>query len=202
LRPQRRRHEAEPDVVGPDLWFGIGGGVGAGIFVLTGQEARDAAGPAVVVSYAVSGLSVFCYTEFAVEIPVAGGSFAYLRVELGDLMAFVAVGNVLLEYCIGDTSYFATLLNHRPDEFRVHAGCLAAGRDRGGGDRGAVRVRGGEHQGLLPAQLRPLDRARGCDRVHPGGGTDPRAGVEPDVQLRAIRRARRALLRVHRGSTR
>ena len=44
--------------------------------MLTGQEARDAAGPAVVVSYAVSGvsamLSVFCYTEFAVEIPVAG----------------------------------------------------------------------------------------------------------------------------------
>jgi basic amino acid/polyamine antiporter, APA family len=58
------------------VWFGVGAVIGAGIFVLTGQEARDAAGPAVVVSYVVSGvsamLSVFCYTEFAVEIPVAG----------------------------------------------------------------------------------------------------------------------------------
>lgn len=58
------------------IWFGIGAVVGSGIFVLTGLEARDDAGPAVVLSYVVSGvsalLSVFCYTEFAVEIPVAG----------------------------------------------------------------------------------------------------------------------------------
>lgn len=58
------------------IWFGMGAVIGAGIFVLTGQEAHEHAGPAVVLSYAVSGLSallsVFCYTEFAVEIPVAG----------------------------------------------------------------------------------------------------------------------------------
>ncbi|KAI4988253.1 hypothetical protein ZWY2020_029883 [Hordeum vulgare] len=117
-------------------WFGVGAVIGAGIFVLTGQEAKEAAGPAVVLSYAVSGvsamLSVFCYTEFAIEIPVAGGSFAYLRVELGDFMAFIAAGNILLEYCIGGaavarswTSYFATLLNHHPNDFRIHATSLA-----------------------------------------------------------------------------
>ncbi|KAI3987495.1 hypothetical protein MKX01_017193 [Papaver californicum] len=75
--------------------------VGAEIFVLTGQEARNHAGPAIVVSYAISGLSallsVFCYTEFTVEIPVAGGSFSYLRIELGDCVAFIAAGNILLE---------------------------------------------------------------------------------------------------------
>jgi len=58
------------------MWFGIGSVVGSGIFVLTGLEARERAGPAVVLSFVVSGisalLSVFCYTEFAVEIPVAG----------------------------------------------------------------------------------------------------------------------------------
>ncbi|KAJ1294419.1 hypothetical protein BS78_01G144900 [Paspalum vaginatum] len=119
------------------MWFGVGAVIGAGIFVLTGQEANDVVGPAVVVSYIVSGvsamLSVFCYTEFAVEIPVAGGSFAYLRVELGDFMAFVAAGNILLEYCIGGaavarawTSYFATLLNHQPSDFRIHASSLSA----------------------------------------------------------------------------
>jgi APA family basic amino acid/polyamine antiporter len=53
-------------------------------------------------------------------------------VELGDFMAFVAAGNILLEYCIGGaavarswTSYFATLLNHHPNDFRVHAASLA-----------------------------------------------------------------------------
>ncbi|CAL9130232.1 unnamed protein product [Musa textilis] len=117
------------------IWFGIGAVIGAGIFVLTGQEARDSAGPAVILSYVVSGvsamLSVFCYTEFAVEIPVAGGSFAYLRVELGDFIAFIAAGNILLEYVIGGaavarswTSYFATLLNHHPNDFRIHAASL------------------------------------------------------------------------------
>ncbi|XP_060669249.1 cationic amino acid transporter 1-like [Ziziphus jujuba] len=120
------------------IWFGIGAVIGAGIFVLTGIEAKKEAGPAVVLSYVVSGvsamLSVFCYTEFAVEIPVAGGSFAYLRVELGDFMAFIAAGNILLEYVVGGaavarswTSYFATLCNRKPDDFRVVVGGLAQG---------------------------------------------------------------------------
>lgn len=73
----RSSHQMKKTLNGWDLiWFGIGAVVGSGIFVLTGLEAREEAGPAVVLSYAVSGisalLSVFCYTEFAVEIPVAG----------------------------------------------------------------------------------------------------------------------------------
>ncbi|KAJ9558070.1 hypothetical protein OSB04_012684 [Centaurea solstitialis] len=118
------------------IWFGMGAVIGAGIFVLTGLEARDDAGPAVVLSFVVSGasalMSVFCYTEFAVEIPVAGGSFAYLRVELGDFVAFIAAGNILLEYVIGGaavarswTSYFASLCNYEADDFRITAHGLA-----------------------------------------------------------------------------
>jgi len=73
----RSSHQMKKTLNGWDLiWFGIGAVVGSGIFVLTGLGAREEAGPAVVLSYAVSGisalLSVFCYTEFAVEIPVAG----------------------------------------------------------------------------------------------------------------------------------
>ncbi|XP_010260734.1 PREDICTED: cationic amino acid transporter 5-like [Nelumbo nucifera] len=113
------------------IWFGFGSVIGAGIFVLTGQEARYHAGPAIVLSYVASGisalLSVFCYTEFAVEIPVAGGSFAYMRVELGDFAAFIAAGNLLLESIVGGaavarawTSYFATLLNRHPNSLRIH----------------------------------------------------------------------------------
>ncbi|KAF9621316.1 hypothetical protein IFM89_019402 [Coptis chinensis] len=112
------------------LWFGFGSHIGAGIFVLTGQEAHNHAGPAIVLSYVASGfsamLSVFCYTEFAVEIPAAGGSFAYLRVELGDFAAFIAAGNILLESVVGGaavarawTSYFSTLLNRPTNSLRI-----------------------------------------------------------------------------------
>ncbi|KAI4332075.1 hypothetical protein L6164_017014 [Bauhinia variegata] len=112
------------------IWFGFGAVIGAGIFVLTGKEANKHAGAAIVLSYVVSGisamLSVFCYTEFSVEIPVAGGSFAYLRIELGDFVAFITAGNILLESIVGGagvarawTSYFATLLDRKPDSLRI-----------------------------------------------------------------------------------
>ncbi|KVI08432.1 cationic amino acid transporter 5 [Cynara cardunculus var. scolymus] len=112
------------------MWFGFGAVIGAGIFVLTGQEARNNAGPAIVLSYVASGvsamLSVFCYTEFAIEIPVAGGSFAYLRVELGDFAAFITAGNILLECILGGaavarswTSYFTTLINRESNSLRI-----------------------------------------------------------------------------------
>lgn len=112
-------------------WFGFGSVIGAGIFVISGQEMKDHAGPAIVLSYVASGisamLSVFCYTEFAVEIPVAGGSFAYLRIELGDFVAFITAGNILLESIVGSaavarawTSYFTTLLNRPSNSLRIH----------------------------------------------------------------------------------
>jgi len=77
------------------VWFGVGAVIGAGIFVLTGQEARDTVGPAVVVSYVVSGfsamLSVFCYTEFAVEIPVAGTSSIIFHMHIRSTMMTVSL---------------------------------------------------------------------------------------------------------------
>lgn len=46
-------------------------------------------------------------------------------------MAFIAAGNIILEYVISGaalsrswTSYFATLLNHKPNDFRVHVSSL------------------------------------------------------------------------------
>nr|GMD03178.1 cationic amino acid transporter 1-like [Ipomoea batatas] len=135
----RSQHEMKRNLNWWDLiWFGMGAVIGAGVFVLTGQEANQHAGPAVVLSYAVSGLSamlsVFCYTEFAVEIPVAGGSFAYLRIELGDFVAFIAAGNILLECVIGGaavarswTYNLATLFNKDPDSFLIKANGLKEG---------------------------------------------------------------------------
>ncbi|KAK6931376.1 Amino acid/polyamine transporter I [Dillenia turbinata] len=119
-------------------WMSFGSVVGSGIFAITGQEGRDHAGPAIVVSSALSGLSallsVFCYTEFGVEVPVAGGSFSYLRIELGDFVAFIAAGNILLEAVVGAaglgrawSSYFATLIKSDADFLRFRANGLAEG---------------------------------------------------------------------------
>ena len=89
----RARARSGPDMLKTLRWydlvgFGIGGMVGAGVFVTTGRASRVYAGPAVVVSYAIAGLcallSAFCYTEFAVDMPVAGGAFSYLRVTFGN----------------------------------------------------------------------------------------------------------------------
>ncbi|KAI4390171.1 hypothetical protein MLD38_002310 [Melastoma candidum] len=120
------------------IWLCWGSVVGSGIFVLTGQEAHDHAGPAIVLSYAISGLSAllsaFCYTEFAVDIPVAGGSFSFLRIELGDFVAFIAAGNILLEAIVGAaglgrswSSYFASMINDNPDFLRIKVGGLPEG---------------------------------------------------------------------------
>ncbi|GKV52992.1 hypothetical protein SLEP1_g59542, partial [Rubroshorea leprosula] len=73
----RSNHEMKKNLTWWDLiWFGIGAVIGVGVFFLTGLQAKEVAGPAIILSYVVSGisamLSVFCYTEFAVEIPVAG----------------------------------------------------------------------------------------------------------------------------------
>lgn len=134
---ERSQHEMKKNLTWWDLmWFGVGSIMGAGIFVLTGEAAHNNAGPAVVLSYLISGiaalLSVLCYTEFAVELPVAGGSFAYLRVELGDFVAYIAAGNILFEYVVSGagvarawTSYFATLCNHSPNDFRIHVPSLS-----------------------------------------------------------------------------
>ncbi|VAH51071.1 unnamed protein product [Triticum turgidum subsp. durum] len=122
-----------------DLAFlGFGSVVGSGVFVLTGQEARFDAGPAIPLAYAAAGfsalLSSFCYAELATEIPSAGGSFSYLRVELGDMAAFLAAGNILLEAVVGAaglgrswTSYLAALFGLDTDALRIHVPALAEG---------------------------------------------------------------------------
>ncbi|CAI0443416.1 unnamed protein product [Linum tenue] len=77
-------------------------------------------------------LSFLCYSQFAVELSVTGGSYAYLRVELGDFVAYIAAGSILFEYIVAGasfarlwTSYFATLYNGEPNGFRIYVGFLA-----------------------------------------------------------------------------
>src|SRR5687767_10875616 len=85
--------------------LGIGAVIGAGIFVATGEAARNTAGPALMVSYMVAGLAcifaALCYAEFASMAPVAGSAYTYAYTTLGELFAWIIGWDLVLEYAVG-----------------------------------------------------------------------------------------------------
>jgi APA family basic amino acid/polyamine antiporter len=82
--------------------LGIGAIIGAGIFVLTGQAAAEHAGPAIVISFIISGfacaLAGLCYAEFASMIPIAGSAYTYAYATLGELIAWIIGWDLIIEY--------------------------------------------------------------------------------------------------------
>src|SRR6202008_4601932 len=107
--------------------LGIGAIIGAGIFVLTGTAAARYAGPAIVLSFIVSGLGCLfaglCYAEFAAMIPIAGSAYTYGYATLGELIAWIIGGDLILEYLfgaatvsVGWSGYFTAFL----DELGIH----------------------------------------------------------------------------------
>ncbi len=87
------------------ITLGIGAIIGTGIFVLTGTATALHAGPAIVLSFVLVGLScVFaglCYAEFASMIPVAGSAYTYGYATLGEIFAWIIGWDLVLEYAFG-----------------------------------------------------------------------------------------------------
>ena len=85
--------------------LGIGAIIGAGIFVLTGTAAANAAGPAIVISFIIAGLGCLfaglCYAEFASMIPIAGSAYTYGYATLGEFIAWIIGWDLILEYLFG-----------------------------------------------------------------------------------------------------
>ena len=116
-------------VLGPwDLTLlGVGGIVGAGIFALVGSAAagdavRPGAGPAIVVSFALTGIAcvftALCYAEFASLVPISGSAYSYAYSTLGELVAWIIGWDLVLEYAVGNVAvavswsgYFCHFLN-------------------------------------------------------------------------------------------
>ncbi|WP_240942830.1 amino acid permease [Planosporangium thailandense] len=87
------------------MGFGIGIVIGTGIFTLTGIEARDHAGPAVTISFALAGvaslLAALCYAELASSVPTAGSAYTYAYATMGELPAWIIGWDLVLEFALG-----------------------------------------------------------------------------------------------------
>jgi APA family basic amino acid/polyamine antiporter len=85
--------------------FGIGVIIGTGLFVLTGQAAANFAGPAVTLSFVVSGvacaLAALCYAEFASTVPVAGSAYTFSYASIGEFVAWIIGWDLILEFVVG-----------------------------------------------------------------------------------------------------
>ncbi|MGM0890571.1 MAG: amino acid permease [Bacillota bacterium] len=104
------------------IMLGIGAIIGTGIFVMTGIAAADHAGPALVLSFVLSGLAcmfaALCYSEFASSVPVSGSAYTYGYAALGEMMAWILGWALILEYGLaastvasGWSGYFQGLLS-------------------------------------------------------------------------------------------
>jgi len=105
------------------LLLGIGSTVGAGIFVVTGVAAGNYAGPAVVLSFVISGtvalFAAMCYVELASMVPCAGSAYTYAYAGLGEIWAWIIGWDMILEYAfsisavaVGWSGYIGTLFSN------------------------------------------------------------------------------------------
>lgn len=106
---------------GVDLtMLGVGCIIGTGIFVLTGVVAAQYAGPAIILSFILSGLAcafaALSYAELAGAIGGAGSAYGYAYVGIGEIVAWIIGWDLILEYAlttstvaIGWSGYFAKI---------------------------------------------------------------------------------------------
>ena len=111
--------------------LGVGAIIGAGIFVATGAAAHNVAGPALMMSYVVAGITcifaALCYAEFAAMVPVAGSAYTYAYATLGELFAWIIGWDLVLEYAVGSATvatgwsgYFQSVLAKLGYEFPAY----------------------------------------------------------------------------------
>jgi amino acid permease len=88
---------------------GVGGIVGAGVFVLTGTAAKENAGPALIVSYLIamcaSVLTALCYSEFATCAPTSGSAYNFISITFGEVFAYITGWNLAIELTVGGAGH-------------------------------------------------------------------------------------------------
>jgi basic amino acid/polyamine antiporter, APA family len=114
------------------MGFGIGIVIGTGIFTLTGIEAKNHAGPGVVISFLIAGgvslLAALCYAELASSVPTAGSAYTYAYATIGEVFAWIIGWDLILEFALGAavvargwSGYMANLFDLPPALFGEEA---------------------------------------------------------------------------------
>jgi basic amino acid/polyamine antiporter, APA family len=113
--------------------LGIGAIIGAGLFssiqdMIVGTLNPDGtartlgAGPAVIISYALTalacGFAALCYAEISAMVPASGSAYSYSYAAFGEIVAWIIGWDLIIEYAIGNVyvaqswgDYFQTFLD-------------------------------------------------------------------------------------------
>ena len=100
-------------VLGVNALIAVGLGTMLGGIFSTVGAGSNAAGPAVIAAFGLSGLTcvfvALCYAELASMVPVAGSAYTYAYAALGEFVAWVIGWDLILEYGFSVTPLAATL---------------------------------------------------------------------------------------------
>ena len=121
--------------------IGVGGMIGAGIFVLTGIAA-GVAGPASILAFGLNGvvtlLTALCYAELTSAIPQAGGGYAFIRRAFPGVVGFLSGWGLWFAYTVACSLYAAGMASYLREFLMLYVGGLQGAVDALVGAHGAI----------------------------------------------------------------